>query len=69
MATINCEFCKLPVRTTEPGVHQHVSGWVKIRDAGGAHGVSCMKREGKWAHGYCVDREARGLTKQMTFDK
>lgn len=67
MATVSCEFCKQPVRTNELSVHQWTAGWVKLRDAGGGHGISLAVRTRHWAHGYCVERAVRGFTAQVTF--
>jgi hypothetical protein len=49
-----CEFCGKDVDIRVEGVHQWTSGWVKVRDAGGGHGVSLPKREDRWAHKSCV---------------
>jgi hypothetical protein len=63
-----CEFCQNDLDIEAPNVHQHISGWAKNRDGGGAHGVSLAKRENRYAHGTCVDAEGRGLTgQQMMF--
>jgi hypothetical protein len=59
-----CEFCGLPLNTEADGSHQYTSGWVKVRSAGGGHGISLPKRENRWAHGHCVDRASQGLAKQ-----
>jgi hypothetical protein len=55
-----CAICGNELSTEEPSVHQWTAGWVKRRDGGGGHGVSCPERSDKWAHGYCVDQKTRG---------
>jgi len=59
-----CELGGEEIDTRVEGVHQWMSGWVKQRDAGGGHGISCAVRENRWACSYHVDRAARGLTGQ-----
>ena len=59
-----CGLCGEEIDIREDGVHQFTSGWVKIREGGGGHGVSLPKRENRWAHGYCVDAETKGLLHQ-----
>ena len=60
-----CELCGKDLDIRADGVHQRTSGWVKNRTGGGGHGVSCPKRENRWAHGACVDLVARGITTQQ----
>ena len=60
-----CEFCGHELDMRAEGTHQHITdGWVKIRDGGGAHGVSLLQRDNKWAHGWCIDRATRGTLTQ-----
>lgn len=59
-----CEICAQPLDITAPGVHQWTSGWVKLREGGGGHGISCAVRSNRWAHSYCVDRAAKGFSNQ-----
>lgn len=61
-----CEFCKRELDIAEPSTHQWTAGWVKLRTQGGAHGISCPVRSNRWAHSWCVDRAAKGLTNQET---
>jgi hypothetical protein len=61
-----CEFCKREIDTRAEGAHQHTSGWVKVRDGGGGHGISLPDRSNRWACGYCIDRATRGFLKQET---
>lgn len=60
-----CELCGDELDIRGDGVHQFTSGWVKNRSGGGGHGISLPVRENRWAHGYCVDQETKGLTKQQ----
>ena len=66
MATVNCEFCKKPLRTDEMNIYQWTSGWVKQRSGGGGHGVSLPERSPRWAHSWCVDSRIRGFENQHT---
>ena len=59
-----CDICGKPLKTTDYGVHQWTSGWVKLREGGGGHGISCPERERRWAHGLCVENKSRGLINQ-----
>ena len=61
-----CELCGKEVDIREDGVHQWTAGWVKQRVGGGGHGISLPERANKWAHGYCVDMETRGLLSQKS---
>jgi len=61
-----CEFCGHPLDVRQPGSHQWVAGWVKVRSGGGGHGVSCPERANRWAHGHCVDRAASGQAAGQT---
>lgn len=53
-----CELCGNLLNVTKPGVHQWTSGWVKNRQGGGGHGISCAEREARWAHDECVRKRA-----------
>jgi hypothetical protein len=55
-----CEECSEPLDIREPGSHQFISGWVKNREGGGAHGVSLPKREHRWMHSWCVNKLSKG---------
>lgn len=60
-----CAFgCGHDVNTNADGVYQFISGWVKNRSDGGAHGISLPKRENRWACGQCIDRAIRGFINQ-----
>lgn len=61
-----CDLCKRELDIRDLGVHQWTSGWVKLREGGGGHGISCAVREPRWAHSWCVDRLAKGFLKQET---
>jgi hypothetical protein len=61
-----CDLCGKPLRITEYGVHQYTSGWVKLREDGGGHGVSCPVRVPRWAHKLCVERAAKGQLSQTS---
>jgi hypothetical protein len=61
----DCEFCGHPLDVRVEGVHQAISsGWVRNRTAGGANGVSLIKRENQWAHELCVERAVKGTLAQ-----
>lgn len=55
-----CEFCPEPVDIGAEGTHQYTTGWVMLREGGGGHGVSLPKREPRWAHKHCIERETNG---------
>lgn len=61
-----CEFCGEDLDVADPGVHQWTAGWVKLRQGGGGHGISCPVRLNRWAHSWCVERAAKGHTNQET---
>lgn len=61
-----CDFCGRDLDTRKEGAHQWTSGWVKVRDAGGGHGISLPERANKWAHGDCVERAVRWPPGQAT---
>jgi len=64
-----CEFCKGDLDTGEEGVYRWVAGWVKNRDGGGGHGISCPVRSDRYAHHHCVVNAARGFTGQTDLFK
>jgi hypothetical protein len=61
-----CEFnCEHVVDIRAEGTHQHIAdGWVKIRSGGGAHGVSLLQLDNKWACSQCIDSATRGTLTQ-----
>jgi hypothetical protein len=63
--TTACEFCGRALDIRDVGVFQHASGWVMTRSGGGAHGVSLMQRDRRWAHRACVETAASGYQASM----
>lgn len=64
-----CDFCQRDIDTREEGTHQYTSGWVKVREGGGGHGISLPTRYKKWACAYCIDRATRGFLEQGSLFK
>lgn len=60
-----CYFCGMPIDSSAKGIHQWISGWVEKRSAGGAHAVSGMMREQRFAHGPCVRAAAPEHNEQL----
>jgi hypothetical protein len=58
-----CEKCNEPLDIREAGSHQFVSGWVKVREGGGGHGISLPERQHRWMHSWCVNELIREQTK------
>lgn len=59
-----CDICQRELDIGDLGVHQWTSGWVKLREGGGGHGISCPERTPRWAHSWCVERLAKGFINQ-----
>jgi hypothetical protein len=61
----HCEFCKRELDVRAEGTHVKTTGWVKVRDGGGGHGVSLPRRENKWAHEDCIKKAIKGGQEKM----
>jgi hypothetical protein len=66
--TRKCEICGDDLDSRAMGVFQWTAGWVMQREGGGGHGISLPERADRWAHGYCIDKKARGLLGQKSLD-
>ena len=56
-----CALCGEPLRTDQIGNYRKTTGWAEKRDAGGSNAIRLRKDLDEWAHGGCVDLEARGI--------
>ena len=64
-----CDICKnpdYPIDIRSFGIAQYTSGWVLQRPGGGGHAIALPKRENRWAHSCCIEKEGKGLTGQQS---
>lgn len=55
----HCTFCALEFVGDEPR-YEHVTGWARVRRAGGAHGLRAKISTARYACDACVDKLAHG---------
>lgn len=61
MASVPCHFCGKLVHTDYEGCYRLTTGWAPKRAQGGANAIRLAEPSDKWAHGRCVELEARGI--------
>lgn len=57
-----CHFCGSIIDTAAAGNFQRVTGWAKIRHAGGLNNVWLPERSLSWACRGCIDRLSAGVS-------
>jgi hypothetical protein len=61
-----CAFgCGTTIDTRAEGTHQKTTGWVKVRSAGGGHGISLPERLPEWACKHCIESRSKGTLHQI----
>lgn len=60
--TYRCPLCHEPVEPGAHGTYQKLTGWAKDRKQGGTNAVRLREPLDLWAHGTCIDREARKVS-------
>jgi DNA-directed RNA polymerase subunit RPC12/RpoP len=60
-----CLYCGREVRPDRNGTWREITGWVQMRQGGGANGVSAQEATGRYACQNCMELVRRGISAEQ----